>query len=180
MKNEKYQKMYADYLQGLSLDQVGKIYGMTRQSVYSGFKVRNFKLRGVNFKPFQIFDRKKFSLRPTGYYELTNSDRTPMHIYVWRFYNGEIMKGYEIHHIDFDKSNNNIENLQLLTKSEHTKLHSRILKGAANNKKIIRVSDSKIWNSIAELCRELGNKSVASYILKGKPYKGELYEYFKG
>lgn len=179
MKNDKYNKMYEDYLLGLSLSQVGKKYNITRQSVYSGFKIRNFLMRGKNFQPYQYFDNKKFSLRPTGYYELTNGKRTPMHIYVWTFYNGEIEKGMDIHHIDFDKSNNNINNLQLLTKSEHTKLHSKLLKGAANNKEVIRLSDGMKWVSLADLCRYLGNTTIAVYILKNKPYKDEMYKYVK-
>lgn len=31
-----------------------------------------------------------------------------------------------VHHIDFNKKNNNIENLMLLTRGEHTSLHNRI------------------------------------------------------
>ncbi|MBR1727944.1 MAG: HNH endonuclease [Selenomonadaceae bacterium] len=34
-----------------------------------------------------------------------------------------IPKGYEIHHIDFDPSNNELRNLEMLTKSEHQKKH---------------------------------------------------------
>lgn len=36
----------------------------------------------------------------------------------------EIPFGYDVHHIDEDKSNNNIENLKILTKREHMTLHA--------------------------------------------------------
>jgi len=36
---------------------------------------------------------------------------------------GEIPKGFEIHHIDGDKDNNNISNLEILSASEHQKKH---------------------------------------------------------
>ena len=36
----------------------------------------------------------------------------------------EQMKNYDVHHIDRNRDNNDISNLQLLTKSEHTKLHA--------------------------------------------------------
>jgi hypothetical protein len=136
-------------------------------------------MRTKEFKSYQIFDNKKFSLRPTGYYELTSGDRTPMHIYVWNYFNGEIEKGMEIHHIDFDKSNNEISNLMMLSKSDHTKLHSKILKGAANNKPVKRISDGKQWVSVSQLCRELGSESVKAYLSKGKTYKNERYVYVK-
>lgn len=33
--------------------------------------------------------------------------------------------GYDVHHIDFDKHNNDVSNLMVLTRSEHIKLHSK-------------------------------------------------------
>ena len=47
-----------------------------------------------------------------------------MHRYVWKFYNGDIPKGYDIHHKDGNKLNNKIENLEILSHSEHTKLYA--------------------------------------------------------
>ena len=47
-----------------------------------------------------------------------------LHREVWKFHNGDIPAGYHVHHRDDDKNNNQIENLQLLTKSAHHKLHS--------------------------------------------------------
>jgi len=46
-----------------------------------------------------------------------------LHRYIYEMHYGEIPKGYEIHHKDGNKLNNNIDNLEILTKSEHTKLH---------------------------------------------------------
>lgn len=48
------------------------------------------------------------------------------HIYVWEQVNGKKPKGYVIHHIDEDKSNNDISNLKMMTISEHAKLHNEI------------------------------------------------------
>jgi general stress protein YciG len=43
---------------------------------------------------------------------------------VWeRYHNRKIPAGYEIHHIDGNYSNNNIENLQLVTIEEHLRIH---------------------------------------------------------
>lgn len=46
------------------------------------------------------------------------------HNVVWEEHYGEIPQGMQIHHIDGNKTNNNIENLQLVTPLEHKRLHS--------------------------------------------------------
>lgn len=46
------------------------------------------------------------------------------HSIVWENKNGPIPLGMQIHHIDGNKTNNNIENLQLVTPLEHKRLHS--------------------------------------------------------
>ena len=44
---------------------------------------------------------------------------------IWAYYKGAIPldDDYDVHHIDFDKQNNDINNLQLLTRVEHMRLH---------------------------------------------------------
>jgi hypothetical protein len=76
---------------------------------------------------YQYFNNVKFTRDDkTGYYNNTTL-HTRMHRYVWEYYNGKIKKGYEIHHIDLDRSNNNIDNLKCLTKEEHLNLHNELL-----------------------------------------------------
>lgn len=58
----------------------------------------------------------------TGYY-LNSTNRKRLHRYVWESVNGDIPEGYEIHHKDGDKSNNDISNLELLTKEKHRQYH---------------------------------------------------------
>lgn len=71
-----------------------------------------------------IFDGLKFRRdKKTGYY-LNAKTHKRLHVYVWEYYNGSVPDGYEIHHIDFDKNNNDISNLALLTRTEHMQLHS--------------------------------------------------------
>lgn len=49
-----------------------------------------------------------------------------VHRDVWQYYHGDIPEGdYEIHHIDHNKANNDIANLQLLTRTEHGCLHTK-------------------------------------------------------
>ena len=49
--------------------------------------------------------------------------RKRLHRYIWEYYNGNIPKGYDIHHKDHNKKNNNIDNLELLSFAEHKEKH---------------------------------------------------------
>lgn len=101
------------------------------------------------------FDGKSFRRdKKTGYF-LNSTIRKRLHVYVWEYYNGEIPKGYEVHHKDMDKNNNEIENLQLLSKSEHTKFHGNMLD--ENRRKQLRenmiknvMPKAKAWHSTPE------------------------------
>ncbi len=42
-----------------------------------------------------------------------------MHRDVWEYYKGKIPEGYDLHHINKDKTDNRIKNLEIYTKSEH-------------------------------------------------------------
>ena len=123
-RNPVYDNAYQLYLDGLSLQQVAKKLGVTRQSVYTAFKRRGFKLRGPNFQPCQWYDGKKFTLRNHGYYARTTDDRCLMHRYVWEKEVGPIPEGWDIHHLNEVKTDNRIENLECLPKAEHTRRYS--------------------------------------------------------
>lgn len=85
---------------------------------------------------YQYFNGVKFTRDDkTGYY-LNSTLRKRMHRYVWEYYNGEIPKGYQIHHKDKDKSNNDISNLEAVPVSEHAKAHS-IEKATLRRKEMI-------------------------------------------
>lgn len=120
----KYDDAYQSYLDGYSLEQVAEQLQVTRQCVYKAFKKRGYSLRGVNFRPHQLYDGKKFTLKNTGYYSLTTDDRCLMHRYVWESKNGPIQNGYDIHHRDRNKSNNSIENLELIKHDDHARKYS--------------------------------------------------------
>ena len=120
--NKKYSDAYSLYLNGLSLSQVASEINVTRQCLYDAFKLRNYKMRSVKLRPVQFYNGLKFSLRPSGYFALTSNNRMLMHRFVWESVNGSIPKGYDIHHINEDKTDNRIENLECLPKGIHTSL----------------------------------------------------------
>lgn len=72
---------------------------------------------------FLYFDGKRFTKDEKSGYYLNSTMRIRMHRYVWEYYNGKIPEGFEIHHIDRDKSNNEISNLEMLSKAEHKAEH---------------------------------------------------------
>lgn len=122
--NKKANKMYKEYNKGSSLSEVGKIFGVSRQSVYDMFKIRNFKLRNKKSLPYQYFNEIKFTPQNNGYFRKSNGDRELMHRYVWKFYNKEIPDYHDIHHKDGNINNNMIKNLEMLRKDEHTKKYA--------------------------------------------------------
>lgn len=63
--------------------------------------------------------------KPEWWESNTKDSRIYEHIYVYCKHNNmtHLPKGYVIHHIDGDIDNNTITNLQMLTISEHVKLH---------------------------------------------------------
>lgn len=74
-----------------------------------------------------------------------------LHRVVWSYYYGEIPKGYVIHHIDENPANNNIENLQCMSRLEHGKIHGgRHLKG-------------KPMPNVERICKHCGKSFVGKH-----------------
>lgn len=76
-----------------------------------------------NMGKYVYFDGLKFTRDDkTGYY-LNSTIRKRLHRYVWEYHHGPIPKGYHIHHMDHNKSNNDISNLELMHGKRHITLH---------------------------------------------------------
>lgn len=71
--------------------------------------------------------------KANGYYCFSQSEgkgnpnQTLVHRFVWSFWNGEIPEGMQVDHLDGDKSNNAIHNLQILSSEENTAKESLLL-----------------------------------------------------
>jgi hypothetical protein len=72
---------------------------------------------------------KGYSLKPSGYLAFTmgeNKDRS-LHVVIMEQHIGRKLKKDEVvHHINEIKTDNRIENLQLMTNKEHSRLHARL------------------------------------------------------
>ena len=171
--------MYTLYQNGHSLQDVGNIFGLTRQSIYARFKNKGYKLRPLKKKKFIIVDGLKFTINRDGYYECTTKDRLMLHNYNWEKVNGKIPEGYEIHHKDFVKINNDVDNLQLVTPSEHTKIHALSRKGSGMNKKVKCVETGELFDSIALVAKkhnQYASNVSRYYIDQKRKLDGYTYE----
>jgi len=122
--DKKFEIAYAIYCNGHSLSQVANMIGVTRQGLFKAFRLRGLKMRSTEPAAVQYYDGQKFTIRNTGYYGLTTGNRMLMHRYVWEKEIGKIPDGWDIHHINEDKTDNRIENLECLPKAEHTRKYS--------------------------------------------------------
>lgn len=97
---------------------------MTRQAVWERLKTNGIELRTKKVLPYVIYDDIKFTPSGNGYYRATHRyEHTSLHRYKYQKEVKPIPDDWDVHHIDGNKLNNKIENLQALPKSEHTKLH---------------------------------------------------------
>lgn len=92
-----------------------------------------------------------------------------VHRLVWEAFNGPIPEGLFINHIDSQKCNNNISNLELVTNSENIKHFHDNHKQRKYNISVYSKSDNSFigsYDSLRELCEKLklNRKTVASII----------------
>ena len=112
--------------------------------IYSLFSNKILKARdnGNGYKMITIFDKNK-KKKCKNYY---------IHRMVWECYHGLIPKGLQIDHIQQDKADNRLVNLQLLTPKENIQ--------KSNNKKVVAIcletKEDKVFISIKLAEEKLG------------------------
>lgn len=80
-----------------------------------------------------------------------------LHRVIWFYFNGEIPKGLEINHKDENKTNNSLDNLELLTHTDNVRYGTRTERAA-------------ITNSIVQKGRKLAKEHIEKLALaKSKP-----------
>jgi len=74
-------------------------------------------------KKYAYFNGLKFTKdNRTGYY-LNSTVRERLHRAVWKYHNGEIPHGMQVHHKDHDTDNNDISNFELVRFGTHQRQH---------------------------------------------------------
>lgn len=183
-----YSNAYNLYLEGKSISQVAILINTTRQSVFNYFKTRGLKLRKTPDRECQLYDGKKFTLRNNRYFSLSNGDRCLMHRYVWQKEKGIIPNGYDIHHIDGNRSNNNITNLECISKAEHTRKYSPSNNQYGIGKRPVRMISidgkfSRLFNTVSIASQELNIKKSSIYQAirnSNRTCKNHKWEYANG
>lgn len=108
-----------------------------------------------------------------------------LHQLVWRQFNGEIPKGYDVHHDNLDANDNRPENLILMTHSKHMELHAKLRneQGLFGNKKKKCLQFDKDgnlikeWDSARDACRYYGHGIRNCLCGKSKTAYGFIWRY---
>lgn len=113
--NFKIAEMYDCYRDGMSLATIAKLYCVSRQSVYSTFSSRGYRLRTKKLKGARIIDGVAYTFDGQGYLRGTkDGKRVYLHKLVWQRANGPVPNGFQLHFKDGNKENCHIENLELV------------------------------------------------------------------
>lgn len=131
--------------------------------------------------------REFFKDKQTGYWLSRTSPRIRAHRWVWEYHYGEIPKGYHIHHIDDNKSNNEIKNLLMLTAYAHLKHHAkdpikvqRMREMAEKYRPLTKEwhasEEGKTWHKLHALKNKFGNGPEFDYQCQqcNEKYKSKL------
>ena len=99
-------KGYADY----EIDNVGNVYSLKNNNRSNNKEIKlSNRLAGAGYHQVSLYDNP---VKPK---------QLLVHRLVWETFNGPIPKGMEIDHIDHNKTNNALNNLQLMSKVDNIK-----------------------------------------------------------
>jgi len=139
---EKLESVYI--IQRKSVRQLSQLFSCNHRTILRKLKKYNIPIRhgseairtqweNISEKRQNNLDnyKKRFNTQPTrnigkrGYWLIYVPGRRWIkeHHYIWEKNHGPLPEGQVIHHINFDRLDNRIENMRLMTQSEHMKLH---------------------------------------------------------
>lgn len=126
--NINWEELYEQYKNGKSLRQLADELNIVHSTIRVNFKKLNLQRRTLSEaqtgEKNHEWKNGKSSKNGRTYLRLSGPKIARSHLVYCNFYNIEkIPEGYCIHHKDSNPSNDNIENLELISNSEHMKQH---------------------------------------------------------
>lgn len=113
--NYRVAEMYDAYQDGMSLANVAKLYGCTRQAVYDVFRSRGYRLRKKKHKGLTERYGIEFTLDGRGTLRGSKDGRRVyLHRMVWEEANGTLPAAHVLTFLDGDRTNVALENLELV------------------------------------------------------------------
>jgi len=99
---------------------IGRLIGTTQQNIFYWFKKLN-----IIGKTIHDAKKKNGHINTKGYrIHKIYGKAVKEHRLIYETHYGKIPQGYDIHHIDGNKLNNNIDNLEMIEHGKHTRLHN--------------------------------------------------------
>ncbi|KKN90823.1 hypothetical protein LCGC14_0224060 [marine sediment metagenome] len=132
-----FNKLYHEYItKGKSCKEIAKDIGMSASGLYKKLaKLRIRKVKGSFVSGKNHHQWKGGRVIKNGYIRVYSPEHpyrdydryvAAHHLIMEKKIGRYILKGEEVHHINGDKLNNNIDNLFLSTKREHAALHQQL------------------------------------------------------
>lgn len=113
--------MYRCYKRGRSLQEVGRIFGRSRQAVHEIFKRCGFELRKDSKARAKIelaYAGLNYAPGKNGYLRATTGSRGVLQHAIWEEFHGPVPAGHQVRFRDGNKRNVEITNLECVPRSE--------------------------------------------------------------
>jgi hypothetical protein len=111
-------KMHEHYAQGMTLRQVGALFGLNAESVRGRFHRQGLAVRTKVAPPSVEFDGDRYAPTKYGYFRKTYGDRRHLHVAKWEKANGRVPRGHVVAFVDGDRMNIELDNLECLPLEE--------------------------------------------------------------